>query len=62
MIIYLNIKRIVFSSKDNTFISENPKNLTISHESSGNKFLNKTTKTKTKQKQNKNKTTNKQLL
>lgn len=42
MMIYLDIKRIVFSSKDNTFISENPKNLTIKHESAGNKFLRKT--------------------
>ena len=40
-IIYLNVKRIVFSSKDNTFISENPKNLTIQHTSAGNKFLKK---------------------
>ena len=42
MMIYLDIKRIVFSSKDNTFISETPKNLTIKHESAGNKFLRKT--------------------
>lgn len=41
MMIYLDIKRIVFSSKDNTFISEKPKNLTIKHESAGNKFLRK---------------------
>ena len=44
MMIYLDIKRIVFSSKDNTFISENPKKLTIKHESAGNKFLKKTQK------------------
>ena len=43
-IIELNIKRIVFSSKDNTFISANPKNLNILHESAGNKFLNKRNK------------------
>jgi len=41
MIIDLNIKRIVFSSKDNTFVSENPKNITLNHESAGNKFINK---------------------
>ena len=40
-IIDLNIKRIVFSSKDNTFVSENPKNITLNHESAGNKFINK---------------------
>lgn len=40
-IIDLNIKRIVFSSKDNTFISENPKNIILNHESAGNKFINK---------------------
>ena len=45
MMIYLDIKRIVFSSKDNTFISENPKNLTIKHESAGNKFLRKKNET-----------------
>ena len=43
--IYLDIKRIVFSSKDNTFISENPKKLTIKHESAGNKYLRKTKNT-----------------
>ena len=57
MMIYLDIKRIVFSSKDNTFISENPKNLTINHESAGNKFLRKT-KNKT-QEENKIKHKNK---
>ena len=41
IIIDLNIKRIVFSSKDNTFVSENPKNITLNHESAGNKFINK---------------------
>jgi deoxycytidylate deaminase len=40
-IIDLNIKRIVFSSKDNTFISASPKNLEIHHISAGNKFLKK---------------------
>ena len=40
-IIDLNVKRIVFSSKENTFISENPKNITLYHESAGNKFINK---------------------
>ena len=37
----LDIKRIVFSSKDNTFISDSPKNLKIQHTSAGNKFLKK---------------------
>ena len=40
-IIDLNVKRIVFSSKDNTFISADPKELNIVHESAGNKFLTK---------------------
>ena len=40
-IIDLNVKRIVFSSKDNTFISTDPKELNIVHESAGNKFLTK---------------------
>ena len=35
----LNIKRIVFSYKDNTFISCNPKELTINHISAGNNFI-----------------------
>ena len=39
LIIDLNIKRIVFSSLNNTFISCNPKDLTINHVSSGNKHL-----------------------
>ena len=38
-IIELNIKRIVFSYKDNTFISCNPKELTINHISAGNNFI-----------------------
>ncbi len=42
MIIQLNIKRIVFSSKDNTFISSDPSKLNINHVSAGNKFLKKT--------------------
>lgn len=41
IIIDLNIKRIVFSSKDNTFISESPKNIKLIHESAGNKFIKK---------------------
>jgi len=69
-ILELNIKRIVFSYKDNTFISCNPKELTINHISAGNNFikrlqtnntptnLNKTTKNKTtKNNTTKNKTT-----
>jgi len=38
-ILDLNIKRIVFSYKDNTFISCNPKELTINHISAGNNFI-----------------------
>ena len=38
-IIELDIKRIVFSSSDNTFISCNPKELKINHISSGNRHL-----------------------
>jgi len=41
MIIELNIKRIVFSHKDNTFISSNPKELNITHVTAGNNFLEK---------------------
>ena len=52
MMIYLDIKRIVFSSKDNTFISENPNNLTINHESAGNKFLRKNSQTNNSQTNN----------
>ena len=37
----LNIKRIVFSHKDNTFISCNPKDLTLNHVSSGANYLKK---------------------
>ena len=37
----LNIKRIVFSHKDNTFMSCNPKDLTINHISSGANYLKK---------------------
>jgi hypothetical protein len=37
--ISLEIKRIVFSSKDNTFISCSPDILEINHESAGDKFL-----------------------
>ena len=38
-IIELDIKRIAFSSSDNTFISCNPKELKINHISSGNRHL-----------------------
>jgi deoxycytidylate deaminase len=38
-ILELNIKRIVFSYKDNTFVSCNPKELTINHISAGNNFI-----------------------
>ena len=41
-ILELNIKRLVFSFKDNTFISCNPKELTINHISSGNNYLKRT--------------------
>tara|TARA_B110000971_G_C19846995_1_gene425272 strand:+ start:241 stop:513 length:273 start_codon:yes stop_codon:yes gene_type:complete len=44
-IIDLGIKRIVFSSKDNTFISIAPTLLNIYHISAGNKFLQKTKQT-----------------
>ena len=37
----LNIKRIVFSHKDNTFMSCNPKDLTINHISSGANYIKK---------------------
>ena len=40
-ILELNIKRIVFSYKDNTFVSCNPKELTINHISAGNNFIKK---------------------
>ena len=45
-LIHLNIKRIVFSSKDNTFISINPSDITIKHESAGNKYLKDPSRTK----------------
>ena len=38
-ILELNIKRIVFSYKDNTFVSCNPKELTINHISAGNNYI-----------------------
>jgi len=40
-IIDLDIKRIVYSSKNDTFISGNPKDIKINHVSAGAKFLNK---------------------
>ncbi len=43
-IIDLNIKRIVFSYKDSTFISCKPKELTIKHISAGNNYLRKNVK------------------
>ena len=73
-ILELNIKRIVFSYKDNTFISCNPKELTINHISAGNNFIkrldtnknkntstnkNKNTSTNTSTKKNKNTSTKK---
>ena len=38
-LIFLNIKRIVFSSVNNTFISCKPCELTINHISAGNRHL-----------------------
>ena len=35
----LNIKRIVFSSKNNNFISATPNEIKINHISAGNKFI-----------------------
>ena len=63
-ILELNIKRIVFSYKDNTFISCNPKELTIHHISAGNNFIkrldtNKNTTKNTTKNTNKNTTKNK---
>jgi len=55
-ILELNIKRIVFSYKDNTFISCNPKELTINHISAGNNFIKRLDTNKNK---NKNTSTNK---
>ena len=40
-ILELNIKRVVFSYKDNTFVSCDPKDLTINHISAGNNFIKK---------------------
>jgi hypothetical protein len=56
-ILDLNIKRIVFSYKDNTFISCNPKELTINHISAGNNFI-KRLETNTKTHNTKTKTHN----
>ena len=60
-ILELNIKRIVFSYKDNTFISCDPKELTINHISAGNNFIKRletnTKNTKNTKNTNKNKTT-----
>jgi len=39
VILTLKIKRIVFSSKNNTIISIKPENLQINHKSAGTKFL-----------------------
>ncbi|AET73235.1 hypothetical protein PGAG_00346 [Phaeocystis globosa virus 12T] len=41
-IIDLKVKRLVFSSVDNTFVSCVPKDLIINHVSSGNRHLSKT--------------------
>ena len=40
-LIELNIKRVIFSYKDNSFISCNPNDLTIYHISTGNNYLKK---------------------
>ena len=57
-LIELNIKRIVFSYKDNSFMSCNPNNLTIYHISTGNNYLKKLealkNQIKTHKKSNKN--------
>ena len=61
-ILELNIKRIVFSYKDNTFISCNPKELTIHHISAGNNFIKRLDTNKnitTNKNTNKNTNTNK---
>jgi deoxycytidylate deaminase len=59
-ILDLNIKRIVFSYKDNTFISCNPKELTINHISAGNNFIKRLeTNTKTHNTNTKTHNTNK---
>ena len=55
-IIELDIKRIVFSSSNNRFISCNPKEVKINHISSGNRHLVKNgSYTKENDKNNKNK-------
>tara|TARA_Y100001935_G_scaffold252920_1_gene257864 strand:- start:2736 stop:3032 length:297 start_codon:yes stop_codon:yes gene_type:complete len=41
VILTLKIKRLVFSSKNNTIISIKPINLEINHKSAGTKFLEK---------------------
>ncbi len=41
VILTLKIKRVVFSSKNNTIISIKPTNLQINHKSAGTKFLEK---------------------
>ena len=56
-ILELNIKRIVFSYKDNTFISCDPKELTINHISAGNNFI-KRLETNTNNTKNTNNTNN----
>jgi len=40
-LIELNIKRVIFSYKNNSFMSCNPSNLTIYHISTGNNYLKK---------------------
>jgi deoxycytidylate deaminase len=40
-LIELNIKRVIFSYKNNSFMSCNPSNLTIYHVSTGNNYLKK---------------------
>ena len=54
----LNIKRIVFSHKDNTFMSCNPKDLTINHISSGANYLKKLNKNKNNSNSNSNNNNN----
>ena len=54
----LNIKRIVFSSKNNEFVSTDPKTLEINHTTTGNKFIKHKTQHKTQHK-TENKTENK---
>ena len=57
-ILELNIKRIVFSYKDNTFISCDPKELTINHISAGNNFIKRLETNNTNNTNNTNKTNN----